>query len=295
MTIRILVTGGTFDKEYDELSGKLFFKDTHVDEMLSRGRCRLDMISETVMMIDSLEMTDADRAIIVQSCVQTPGDRIVITHGTDTMTDTAAAIAKQAPAKTIVLTGAMVPYAFGSSDGLFNLGSALSFVQVLPPGVYIAMNGKCFPWNRVRKNRERGELRSSRRRADVGSRCRGGAAPREQEAAALNKEPPLPKRGPRLTTTQPHLVEALAVGCTAIATDCPSGPREILGDDEYGLVTVVGGVDELAKAIERLLTDARLVERLRRTGRKRAEDFDLNSTLPQLIDLLGQATGGIRS
>jgi L-asparaginase len=103
-------------------------------------------------------MSDTDRALIVQNCLQSSEDRIVITHGTDTMTDTAAAIARAVSGKTIVLTGAMIPLAFGSSDGLFNLGSALSFVQALPPGVYIAMNGKCFPWNRVRKNRERGEF-----------------------------------------------------------------------------------------------------------------------------------------
>jgi len=109
-------------------------------------------------MIDSLEMTEADRALIVQNCLQSDENRIVITHGTDTMTETAAAIAQAVSGKTVVLTGAMIPYAFGSSDGLFNLGSALSFVQVLPPGVYISMNGKCFPWDRVRKNRERGEF-----------------------------------------------------------------------------------------------------------------------------------------
>src|SRR5437762_12408581 len=156
MPIRILVTGGTFDKEYDELTGKLFFKDTHIAEMLRLGRSRVEVTIRTVMMIDSLEMTDADRALIVQNCLQSPEDRIVITHGTDTMTETAAAVARAVSGKTIVLTGAMVPYAFGSSDGLFNLGSALSFVQVLPPGVYLAMNGKCFPANRVRKNRDSG-------------------------------------------------------------------------------------------------------------------------------------------
>ncbi len=158
MPIRILVTGGTFDKEYDELSGSLFFEDTHIGEMLRLGRSRVDVTIRTVMMIDSLEMTDADRALIVQSCMQCGEDRIVITHGTDTMTDTAAEVARSVPGKTVVLTGAMVPYAFGSSDGLFNLGSALSFVQVLPPGVYVAMNGKCFPWDRVRKNRKLGEF-----------------------------------------------------------------------------------------------------------------------------------------
>jgi L-asparaginase len=158
MSIRILVTGGTFDKEYNERSGQLFFKDTHIAEMLRLGRSRVDVTLRTVMMIDSLEMTDADRALIVQNCLQAEEDRIVVTHGTDTMAETAAAVAGAISGKTVVLTGAMIPYAFGSSDGLFNLGSALSFVQVLPPGVYIAMNGKCFPWDRVRKNRERGEF-----------------------------------------------------------------------------------------------------------------------------------------
>jgi L-asparaginase len=158
MPIRILVTGGTFDKEYNELSGQLYFKDTHLSEMLQLGRCRLDVKIRTVMMVDSLEMTDADRALIVQNCSKSPEKRIVVTHGTDTMTDTAAAVAAAVTGKTIVLTGAIIPYAFGSSDGLFNLGSALSFAQVLPPGVYIAMNGKCFAWDRVRKNRERAEF-----------------------------------------------------------------------------------------------------------------------------------------
>jgi L-asparaginase len=158
MAIRILVTGGTFDKEYNERSGQLFFKDTHLAEMLQRGRSRVPVTIRTVMMIDSLEMTDADRALIAQNCLQAEENHILITHGTDTMTETAAAIARSVSGKTIVLTGAMIPWAFGSSDGLFNLGSALSFVQVLPAGIYIAMNGKCFPWDRVRKNRERGEF-----------------------------------------------------------------------------------------------------------------------------------------
>ena len=158
MAIRILVTGGTFDKEYNERTGQLYFKDTHLQEMLRLGRSRVQVTIRTVMMIDSMEMTDADRALIVQNCLQSHEHRIVITHGTDTMTETAAAVASAITEKTVVLTGAMIPYAFGSSDGLFNLGSALSFVQVLPHGVYIAMNGKCFPWDRVRKNRERGEF-----------------------------------------------------------------------------------------------------------------------------------------
>src|SRR5882724_8926343 len=158
MSIRILVTGGTFDKDYNEITGKLYFKDTHIAEMLRLGRSQVEVTIRTVMMIDSLEMTDTDRTLIVQNCLQSEEDRIVVTHGTDTMTDTAAAIARATSGKTVVLTGAMIPYAFGSSDGLFNLGSALSFAQILPAGVYIAMNGQSFSWDRVRKNRERGEF-----------------------------------------------------------------------------------------------------------------------------------------
>ena len=155
--IRILVTGGTFDKKYDELSGRLYFRETHVPEMLRLGRSRLDVTVETAMMIDSLELDDAGRAAIVARCGAAPERAILITHGTDTMVETARALAEaNLPDKTIVLTGAMVPYAFGSSDGLFNLGSALSFVQVLPAGVYIAMNGQHFRWNEVRKNRTTG-------------------------------------------------------------------------------------------------------------------------------------------
>jgi L-asparaginase len=154
--IRILVTGGTFDKQYDELSGRLFFRETHVPDMLRLGRSRLDVTVETAMMIDSLDLDDEGRAAIVTRCAAAPERAILITHGTDTMVDTARALAAALLEKTIVLTGAMVPYAFGSSDGLFNLGSALSFVQVLPPGVYIAMNGRYFRWNEVQKNRTTG-------------------------------------------------------------------------------------------------------------------------------------------
>jgi L-asparaginase len=163
LPIRILVTGGTFDKEYNELTGSLAFKDTHLPEMLRLGRCRLDVSIRTLMMIDSLEMTDADRALIVEQCRQEAETRILVTHGTDTMVETAHALGAAfavGGGKTIVLTGAIVPYAFGSSDGLFNLGSALSFVQVLPAGVYISMNGRSFPWDRVRKNRETGVFES---------------------------------------------------------------------------------------------------------------------------------------
>ena len=154
--IRIFVTGGTFDKTYDEIEGRLTFGDTHLPEMLRLGRSQVDVSVRTLMMVDSLAMTPDDRAIVVRNCLTCEESRIVVTHGTDTMVETAAAIAAGVTGKTIVLTGAMVPYAFGSSDGLFNLGSALSFAQVLPPGVYVAMNGRQFAWDRVRKNRETG-------------------------------------------------------------------------------------------------------------------------------------------
>ncbi len=158
MAIRIFITGGTFDKAYNELDGKLYFKDTHLPEMLALGRCKLEVALRTLMMVDSLEMTDADRQIIVEQCTRAREEHILITHGTDTMEVTAQVLGKAIHNKTIVLTGAMIPYKFGSSDGLFNLGSAMAFVQVLPPGVYIAMNGKCFTWDNVKKNRKTGEF-----------------------------------------------------------------------------------------------------------------------------------------
>jgi L-asparaginase len=154
--IRFVITGGTFDKEYDEIAGLLFFKESHLSEMLVLGRCRLDLNVRKLLMIDSLEMTDLDRNLIVEECRNAPESRIVITHGTDTMAVTARVLAERVHGKTIVLTGAMVPYKFGSSDGLFNLGSALAFAQTLPAGVYVAMNGRWFPANNVRKNRETG-------------------------------------------------------------------------------------------------------------------------------------------
>jgi L-asparaginase len=157
--VRIFVTGGTFDKRYNELDGTLTFQETHLPEMLRLGRCRLDVSITTLMMIDSLNMTLTDRMLILERCRQAAENHIVITHGTDTMIVTAELLATELPShmqRTIVLTGAMVPYAFGSSDGLFNLGSALSFVQVLSPGVYVAMNGRCFSWDNVRKDRDTG-------------------------------------------------------------------------------------------------------------------------------------------
>ncbi len=155
-TIRILVTGGTFDKEYDELSGNLFFQDTHVPEMLRLGRSGLKVEVRTLMMVDSLDMSDADRTSVLEHCRSCPRERIVITHGTDRMEVTARLLGHAKLDKTIVLTGAMIPYKFGSSDGLFNLGAALAFVQELPHGVYVAMNGRALPWNKVRKNRKTG-------------------------------------------------------------------------------------------------------------------------------------------
>jgi len=154
--VRILVTGGTFDKDYHELEGRLFFRRTHVREMLELGRCKLAGNVEELMLIDSLDMGDADRARVLDACRSAPEARIVITHGTDTMELTARAVGVAGLAKTIVLTGAMVPYTFGSSDGLFNLGSALAFAQALPHGTYVAMNGRCFRWDNVRKNKGTG-------------------------------------------------------------------------------------------------------------------------------------------
>ena len=156
MAIRIFITGGTFDKEYNELNGQLYFKDTHMQDLLEMGRCRLDTEIRTLMMIDSLEMTDEDRELIAHQCIQCEETQIVITHGTDTMSETAKMLAQKVKNKTIILFGAMIPIKFGSSDGLFNLGSALAFVQTLPTGVYVAMNGRCFNWNNVRKNRQTG-------------------------------------------------------------------------------------------------------------------------------------------
>ena len=162
MAIRVFVTGGTFDKEYNELTGELFFKDTHLGEMLNLGRCRLEIELRTLMMVDSLQMTEADRQIVCENCISAKEDRIVITHGTDTMTETAAVLGRTIKGKTIVLTGAMIPYKFGSSDGLFNLGAALAFVQALPCGVYVAMNGRAFTWDNVRKNKRAGLFEETR-------------------------------------------------------------------------------------------------------------------------------------
>jgi L-asparaginase len=162
MPLRIFITGGTFDKEYNELDGKLFFKDTHLPEMLKLGRCKVPVEIRTLMLVDSLEMTEADRQIIVEQCRKCKEEKIVITHGTDTMEETARVLGKSITKKTIILTGAMIPYKFGSSDGLFNLGSALAFAETLPHGIYVAMNGRCFIWDNVKKNKKTGEFEEIR-------------------------------------------------------------------------------------------------------------------------------------
>jgi L-asparaginase len=156
MAIRIFITGGTFDKEYNELNGELYFKDTHMSELLEKGRSKLPVEIRTLMMVDSLEMTNEDRDLIAYQCNQCEETMIVITHGTDTMSETAKYLAAKVKNKTIVLTGAMIPIKFGSSDGLFNLGSALAFAQTLAGGVYVAMNGRYFNWDNVRKNKQTG-------------------------------------------------------------------------------------------------------------------------------------------
>jgi len=156
--IQVFVTGGTFDKEYNFITGELYFKDTHLSNMFERGRSTLDIDIKTLMMVDSLEMSDSDRNIIIHTCRNSKSNKILITHGTDTMVDTAKLVAAaDIPYKTIVFTGAMIPIAFGtSSDGFFNLGSALAYAQCKEPGVYVTMNGRCFDYDNVRKNRQTG-------------------------------------------------------------------------------------------------------------------------------------------
>ena len=156
MAIRIFITGGTFDKEYNEITGELFFKDTHMSELLEKGRSKVAVEIRTLMMVDSLQMTDGDRSLIAHQCLSCDETQIVVTHGTDTMSETAKMLAQKINNKTVILTGAMIPIKFGSSDGLFNLGSALAFAQTLPPGVYIAMNGSYFNRANVLKNKQTG-------------------------------------------------------------------------------------------------------------------------------------------
>jgi L-asparaginase len=156
VTIRIIITGGTFDKHYDEIRGSLTFKDTHLPEILKIARCTVPLEVELNQLIDSLDMHAANRQKVLESCRGAPEEHIVITHGTDTMVETAGVLGAAGLDKTIVLTGAMVPYVFNNSDAVFNLGCAVTAVQILPHGVFIAMNGRVFPWDDVRKNKEQG-------------------------------------------------------------------------------------------------------------------------------------------
>lgn len=158
MEIRLLITGGTIDKQYNPITGELVFPQTHLPEMLKQGRCKASIEAETVMLKDSLEMDDNDRKQVLEKCQSYKEDKIVITHGTDTMVETAQVLGKNLKDKTIVLLGAMVPHTISNSDALFNLGCAISAVQTLPKGVYIVMNGKVFSWDNVRKNKNLGEF-----------------------------------------------------------------------------------------------------------------------------------------
>ena len=161
--LRLLACGGTFDKRYQPLTGELGFTDSQLPAIVERARLTIPTIVETVLQVDSLDMTDTHREQVLAACRAAPEAAIVITHGTDTMAETAAALgphfgenANAAAGKTVVLTGAMVPYAIAQSDALFNLGFACACAQTLAPGVWIAMNGRVHPWHSVRKNRDAG-------------------------------------------------------------------------------------------------------------------------------------------
>lgn len=156
MTIRIFITGGTFDKEHDPITEGFVFNETHVPELLKRSRSLLDIKVRTIMLIDSLDITKSDQEIILKACEDVKEDRIVVTHGTSNMERTARFLGEKIKNKTIVLTGAMVPYVFLNTDAPFNMGAALAFVQTLPHGVYIAMNGRHYHWDNVTKNTKRG-------------------------------------------------------------------------------------------------------------------------------------------
>ena len=160
MKVRLLITGGTIDKVYNQSNGELEFDETHFPEMVKRSRVEVDLTLEEIMLIDSLDMVDKERDLIVDSCRSCVEDFILITHGTDTMCDTARLIGESGIEKTIVLFGAMVPYAVSNSDALFNFGCALGSLQLLETGVYIAMNGRVLPWDDVEKNRALGVFQS---------------------------------------------------------------------------------------------------------------------------------------
>lgn len=156
MTIKLIVTGGTIDKIYDESNGELTFSQTHIQEMLDQARCKVPVAISHLMLIDSLDMEDNDRTAILEECARANESRIVITHGTDTMVETAGVLGQAIKDKTIVLLGAMIPFSLKNSDALFNLGSAITAVQCLEHGVYITMNGRIFTWDDVKKNKKEG-------------------------------------------------------------------------------------------------------------------------------------------
>lgn len=160
MTIRVIATGGTFDKHYDEIAGVLTFSASNLPAAIERARITAPINLEQLPSLDSLDMADADRQRIRASCERAAEERILITHGTDTMRETAEVIAQAGLAKTIVLTGAMIPYEMANSDALFNFGFAFGVAQTLPHGVYIAMNGQVFAWDNVVKNRDAGVFHS---------------------------------------------------------------------------------------------------------------------------------------
>ena len=154
--IRVIVTGGTFDKVYDALQGQLELKSSHIQEILEMVRCTQPFEVEVNQLTDSLYMTDEQRLSILEACSKATEEKIVIIHGTDTMTETAKLIGHANLKKTIVLTGALIPYSVKHTDAVFNLGAAFNSVQCLPNGVFICMNGKIFNWTNVQKNKELG-------------------------------------------------------------------------------------------------------------------------------------------
>ena len=156
MTLRIIATGGTFDKHYNELNGILGFADSHLPAVIARSRMTIPVELEVLPLLDSLDMQDPDRQRVLEACQAASEKAIVIVHGTDTMPDTAAVLGAAALGKTIVLTGAMIPYEIANSDALFNLGFACGVAQTLAPGVYVGMNGQVFSWDNVTKNRAAG-------------------------------------------------------------------------------------------------------------------------------------------
>ncbi len=160
MPLRILATGGTFDKRYDPVTGELGFGESHLPSIVERARLTDDVSLQLVMLIDSLDMHDEHRQRILDACRAAPESKLVVVHGTDTMVETAAVLAAAALPKTIVLTGAMVPFSVDDSDASFNLGAAVAFARTLEHGVWIAMNGVARPSSDVRKNRAAGIFES---------------------------------------------------------------------------------------------------------------------------------------